>query len=115
MFCPKCKAEYNPGIVTCADCHIPLVHELPVPVHELKHDFVFLVETMNLSDIALIESVLRGSGIQYRIMGENFNLYRPLVEPVQFFVQDDRLEDAQTLLSEMNLKYSGLSISGSDS
>lgn len=28
-WCPKCKTEYRPGFDTCADCHVPLVDELP--------------------------------------------------------------------------------------
>ena len=28
-FCPNCRDEYRPGIVNCADCHTPLVDELP--------------------------------------------------------------------------------------
>jgi len=28
-FCPVCRAEYRPGIETCADCHVALVDELP--------------------------------------------------------------------------------------
>ncbi len=29
MFCPKCKAEYEKGILECADCHVALVEQLP--------------------------------------------------------------------------------------
>jgi hypothetical protein len=28
-FCPACRAEYRPGIETCADCNVALVDELP--------------------------------------------------------------------------------------
>lgn len=28
-FCPKCQTEYREGFSTCADCHVPLVAELP--------------------------------------------------------------------------------------
>ncbi|MFC1568762.1 hypothetical protein ACFL4L_00880 [bacterium] len=109
MFCPECKMEYNPGIHTCADCGIALVDELPKESHELEHEYSFLVETLNLSDIALIESILKGSGIKYQILGENFNLMQPLVAPAKFYVQDNQLEDAQNLLKDVNLRYMGLS------
>ena len=25
MYCPRCAAEYRPGFITCADCHVALV------------------------------------------------------------------------------------------
>jgi hypothetical protein len=108
MICPECKMEYNPGITRCADCRKDLVHELPVISHDLNHDYLFLVETLNLSDIAIIESILKGSNIQYIIAGEAFNLMRPLVEPVRFYVRDNQLIDAKVLLKDVNLRYMAL-------
>lgn len=29
MFCPSCQTEYLDGFHECADCRVPLVHELP--------------------------------------------------------------------------------------
>ncbi len=39
-FCPNCKAEYYPGIRTCADCGAPLVAALPAdpPVRDLASE-----------------------------------------------------------------------------
>jgi hypothetical protein len=31
MFCPVCKAEYRQGFTVCADCEVPLVHQLASP------------------------------------------------------------------------------------
>ena len=28
MYCPKCRAEYRPGLVMCATCDVPLVDKL---------------------------------------------------------------------------------------
>ena len=28
-YCPKCKAEYKPGVEKCSDCNLPLVDKLP--------------------------------------------------------------------------------------
>jgi hypothetical protein len=30
-FCPTCRYEYKPGILTCPDCETPLVESLPEP------------------------------------------------------------------------------------
>lgn len=114
MFCPKCRSEYNPGIQTCADCGAALISELPAESHEPDHAYPFLVETLNLSDIAVIQSVLKGSDIDYHLVGENFNLMRPLVSPARFFVRGDQLEDARNLLKELDLRYLALSMPGED-
>ena len=29
MYCPQCAAEYRAGFLTCSDCSVPLVHDLP--------------------------------------------------------------------------------------
>jgi len=34
MICPQCHAEYREGYSSCADCQVPLVHDLPRQSHE---------------------------------------------------------------------------------
>jgi hypothetical protein len=34
MTCPQCQAEYRDGYSSCADCQVPLVHDLPRQSHE---------------------------------------------------------------------------------
>ena len=38
MYCPKCRTEYLEDVKECADCHIPLVDELPeeTPLERIK-------------------------------------------------------------------------------
>ena len=31
MFCPRCRCEYRLGFTECADCHVPLVDQMPPP------------------------------------------------------------------------------------
>ena len=31
-FCPKCRYEYEPGVLNCPDCKVELVDHLPTPV-----------------------------------------------------------------------------------
>jgi len=39
MICPQCKAEYREGYTSCADCQVPLVHDLPRQSHEDSNYF----------------------------------------------------------------------------
>ena len=74
MFCPKCRAEYKEGVVQCAECDVPLVEELPEKPSARRRgediDFVSIVRTFNPQDIAIIESILEESDIDYYIQGE---------------------------------------------
>jgi hypothetical protein len=53
MFCPKCKAEYQPGYTTCGDCMIDLVPELPSDDTEgLKYiEYAEILSTNSPSDL----------------------------------------------------------------
>lgn len=108
MFCPECHAEYREGFTRCPDCDADLVLALEEPDHSLSQHFIELVSTMNLADIASIRSIFDGNGVVYQVIGENFNLMRPLLEPVRFCVREDHIQIAQELLNDMNIKYMAL-------
>ena len=38
-WCPKCRNEYREGIEECADCHVPLVEELPPEEEDSGNEF----------------------------------------------------------------------------
>jgi hypothetical protein len=109
MFCPKCRTEFRKGFTTCSDCEIPLVDELPPeasPEPEAKPeyvDYVHLLSTYNLADIALIKSVLDGEDIIYYFQGESFTYL--MVQPTKLMVSKDDLERAKELINEMELHY----------
>jgi hypothetical protein len=109
MFCPKCRTEFRKGFAACSDCEIPLVDELPPetsPEPEAKReyvDYVHLLSTYNLADIALIKSVLDGEDIIYYFQGESFTYL--MVQPTKLLVSKDDLERAKELINEMELQY----------
>jgi len=73
------------------------------------HNYKELLKTYNTGDIAFIKSILDGENINYRIKGENFNMVGPLVQPVTFYVQEDQIEDAIELLSDLDIQFIGVS------
>ena len=109
MFCPKCRTEYRKGFTTCADCEIPLVDELPPepppePEQKLEYvEYMHLLSTYNLADIALIKSVLDSENITYFFQGENFAYL--LVQPTKLMVSKDDIERAKELIRDLNLNY----------
>ncbi len=112
MICPECGCEYRDGIVECSDCNVPLTSEVLVePEGENRVEPVFseVVRTGNLGDIALIRSIFDAEGIVYHTLGENFNLTRPLLEQVRFFVREDFFEKSKELLNEAELNIFSLS------
>lgn len=109
MFCPKCKAEYKEGAKQCYDCDVPLVEVLP-PEREVRDlEYVSIIETFNWSDIAMIESVLEGSGIDYFIQGEPALAVVQYVEPVVVLVVKEQVEEAKALLKDLDLTFKAFS------
>jgi len=82
-FCPRCGAEYREGFTVCADCGIPLVHELPVKEEPEKRpevseagqeetgsdDWVTVLEGVSAEDLMVKRSVLDSTGIPSLVEG----------------------------------------------
>ncbi|MDI6738785.1 MAG: DUF2007 domain-containing protein [Candidatus Edwardsbacteria bacterium] len=64
-FCPRCKAEYVPGITACADCGVALVDHRPAPdqPQEIDGDLAAVYEAPDQFMAATVESLLRHEGI----------------------------------------------------
>ena len=105
MFCPKCGAEYNEGVLICADCDIPLVPVVPEKRRTKDIDFVSVVRTFNPQDIAIIESLLEESGIEYYIQGATSMTTYPLIDPANVLVVKAQADEARELLKDLDLKF----------
>ena len=103
MFCPKCGAEYVDGITACADCREELVLELTPEKGNEYIDYVELITTYNHGDIAFIKSVFDTENITYFFDGEYFHQAGPLALPVRLLVDNNQVEEAKKLLSELNI------------
>ena len=107
MFCPQCKAEYRPGFTECADCHVPLVKMLPVEAESGNPDAVMVnvMETWDITDIALIKAALEGADIGYFIQGEILKHLRPFDQPAIVMVSEEDAGRAVDVLKELDLKF----------
>ncbi len=109
MICPTCKAEFVEGITECPECGIPLVETLAEKSEEKIPQYVEILSTYNLADIAVIKSILNDGDIEYHLQGEIFNIVEPWVQPVKFFVKEDQVEMAKELLKEILIRFMGAS------
>ncbi len=107
MFCPKCKAEYRPGYSMCAECQVPLVECLPEeePVEGQEKNFVKILETSALTDVAMLKSLLDGQGIRYYFQGDTMGVLYPFVISTTLMVAEDDVEQTLELLKDVKLKY----------
>ncbi|MGD1047937.1 MAG: DUF2007 domain-containing protein [Candidatus Krumholzibacteriaceae bacterium] len=109
MFCPKCKSEYKEGVRQCYDCGVPLVDVIPPEPKVRDLEYVSILETFNWGDIAMIESVLEGSGIDYLIQGERALYVVQYVEPVTVLVVKEQVDEAKELLKDLDLSFKAIS------
>lgn len=106
MFCPQCGDEYQDGVVTCADCDVPLVVEDPRAVSEEpdlqpRGDWRFepLVRTTNPAEIAAITSAFDAGQIHYYVYDQHTSSgMRSLAIEARIVVRSDQVELAQSIL-----------------
>lgn len=109
IFCPNCKAEYREGFTRCADCEVDLVDKLPEEKNdefEIDPDinFVEILRSTDLIDIAFIKGMLDSAGIHYFIKGDMMRNIRP-VDPAVLMVVEDEAEEAIKILNDLKLSY----------
>lgn len=111
MFCPICKSEYREGFTKCADCQVDLVEKIEED-EEVDQDgeidpdikFVEVLRTSDISDIAIIKSILDGQGFHYFINGDLMLNIRPL-DDARLMVAEDEAESVYELLKDVKLNY----------
>jgi len=75
MLCPVCQTEYREGFTECADCRVPLVHELPradgpspedePPTLPPGTDWVAVYHSGDVYDFLSAADALRRAGIPF--------------------------------------------------
>jgi hypothetical protein len=74
MICPKCGAEYVPGVEVCFDCDVDLVEAAPDRAQsarpaEGKFELVPVFATTDSGLVAIAETMLQSAGIPVVIEG----------------------------------------------
>ncbi len=117
MFCPKCKDEFMPGILTCPDCKVSLCNQLPgESIDTYEPEYVELLTVLETADIGIImvaKSLLEEAGIRYLAKGEGLQHlfgagvfgagFNPLTGPVQIQVSKEDSATAIELLKDLEL------------
>jgi hypothetical protein len=114
VICPKCGAEYIPGLTRCSDCLVDLVEppqhgpkpevaaEPPGPV--ALTDAVCVYRATQRGRLPLAQSLLRSAGIPFTVMGE----YLPQLTgldaygPAELYVSAADADDARAVLVDLD-------------
>jgi hypothetical protein len=114
--CPNCgykikipKNQKLSGKVHCKKCEATLDFNYNPPKVEKKENYIELLSSLNLGDIALIKSILEDGKIDYYVTGENFLGMQPLLQPAVFYVNESHLSKAKELLKDFELHIWGAS------
>jgi len=111
MFCPKCGAEYQPWIMTCAECNVELEMQKPGDEKPEYINLVTVYETGNPAIITIAKSILNSENIHFNMKGDGVQDlfgggrigtgFNPLVGPVQVQVDEKDASLARELLSDL--------------
>jgi hypothetical protein len=105
MFCPSCRSEYRDGFTRCEGCSVELVDVLPPEPSAEYREFQEILSTFNPIDVALIRSMLDGTGIEYYFNGEFFNNIEQMVQPARLRVRKDQAAEACEVLKDFSVKF----------
>jgi hypothetical protein len=102
MFCPKCHAEFAPGVKDCIDCHVMLVKSLPGGRSAGRHPDDHLVTVFSTHDpgaAAFAESLLASADIRFSVRG--MVLPYPGSLPVDLQVLSCDADEARDILADL--------------
>ena len=103
MYCPKCRSEFREGFFECSECSVPLVENLPPEEPEPAPEYVDFKEIMtslDMRDIAFIETILDDHQIKYFIHNEYLGSTYGAALPARIMVSEDQAKEAEELLHD---------------
>jgi hypothetical protein len=114
-WCPKCAAEYEGGVLQCAECEAPLQDEPSAPPQPVK---LVLLARMPLGRALVARAVLEESGIFTHIDAEEVHHMMPLdfqgAVSSRLLVAADQIEEARLALSIPTEKEKPLAYSATE-
>ncbi len=121
IICPNCESELQLSKeerqlkkIHCPECETFIDFNVNPPKIFKTENYILLLTSLNQADIGVIKSILDDNEIDYYVNGENFLAVRPLVQPVQFFVNENQFEEAKELFKDFDLKIYGFSTSNDE-
>lgn len=102
VICPRCHAEYTPGIVRCSDCDVELVEALPADEPAGKYSTDALVTVFSSNDpglVAIAQSMLQSAEIRFSVRGQLVPYPAALPTDLQVLAGD--ADDARRILAEL--------------
>lgn len=105
-WCPDCRIEYDPGIITCADCDAFLVEELPEIRIGPPPEVVFVASTA--PEAQIVKATLEAAGIPAYVQATSVawpgeSITDTASPDLRVLVEVDRLADARVVLAEKGL------------
>lgn len=117
-YCPKCGAEYLPGLERCADCDVDLMDE-PSGSVDVVSGRVHLIDVFSTGrrvDAELVRSMLEGHGLTAHLWAAGMGPWRmesALTEVTgvanafnsyRVMVPNNQVEDAEALIADVEVK-----------
>jgi len=105
--CPGCAADVRPGreervekIFFCPFCDntIDMTGPQPEVLRPMKYDC--FICSLNVGDMALIQSILKEEGIDFHLDADALLASRTTVQSVRLYIRQDQVEKAQALLTD---------------
>lgn len=106
MYCPNCRSEFVPGVITCPECDVPLVDALePLPEEPEPKRLVALVTTYNPGDVAIVSAFLESRGIPFFLKNDAVDRIYLQLTPVLVMVREDDLAAGVEALKDLDPRF----------
>ena len=107
MICPQCKCEYIRGVTECADCGVPLVHELnssPDNAQQEDKEIISIWAGSDSGERSAVRGALEKAGIAVIDQEAPGHLFFPSNQPkAEILVSPEDVERAKSVLAELGI------------
>lgn len=106
MICPQCKCEYIRGVTQCADCGVPLVHELASSAADSQEDkeIISIWAGSDSGERSAVRGALEKAGIAVIDQEAPGHLFFPSNQPkAEILVSPEDVERAKTVLADLGI------------